>query len=126
VPHAASAQHSPNLKGQIDQRGHPKSQQCDAREVVDGSHSRDSTRQAADRSVERKRKLARERQSRRRRRLQLGRVCTRIESDDVDLSLALADEGLIDPRRDDDPDEIRRGLRRLVERWLARWRSRFA
>jgi hypothetical protein len=56
----------------------------------------------------------------------LGRVCTRIESDDVDLSLALADEGLIDPRRDDDPDEIRRGLRRLVERWLARWRSRFA
>jgi hypothetical protein len=103
VPHAASAKHSPNLKGQVDQRGHPKSQQCDAREAVDRSHSGDSTREPRKVSSDHKRRLARDRQRRRRRRLQLGRISTRIESDDVDLSLALADEDLIDPRRDDDP-----------------------
>jgi hypothetical protein len=53
VPHAASAKHSPNLKGRVDQRGHPKSQQCDAREVVDGCHSGDSTHQPRDCSSKR-------------------------------------------------------------------------
>jgi hypothetical protein len=52
VPHAASAQDPPNLKRQVDQSGHSKSQHCQAGEVVDGRHGRDSTREGVDCSAE--------------------------------------------------------------------------
>jgi hypothetical protein len=52
---------------------------------------------------ERKRRLAPDRQRRRRDRLKAGNVLTVIECNDVDLAVALATDGYIDPQKDNDP-----------------------
>jgi hypothetical protein len=64
--------------------------------------------------------MAKERQRRRRARIRAGRRLLPIEVDDVNLGVALAAEGVIDPMRDDDPEELKEGLQRVIERWLSR------
>jgi hypothetical protein len=41
-----------------------------------------------------------------------------VEVDDIDLTERLAETGDLDPMLDDDPDEVRRAMNRMLERWL--------
>ena len=69
----------------------------------------------------RKRELARERMRRWRERVANGRCLLQFEFDDLTLAQTLAATGDIDPMRDDDPEELRNGLQRLLDRLFSRY-----
>jgi hypothetical protein len=66
---------------------------------------------------ERKRRLARERQQRRRDRIKAGKKLHVVEIDDVNVTEALSAQGDLDPQRDDDAGEVRAALERAIARW---------
>jgi hypothetical protein len=72
-------------------------------------------------TTERQRELSRERMRRYRERIRGGRRAVTVELDNLTLGQTLAATGDIDPMRDDDPEELRTGLQRLLERLFARY-----
>ena len=70
--------------------------------------------------AERNKRLARERQHRRRERLKHGKRLVTVEIDDVDVAVALAAEGDLDPMRDDDADAMREAIERTIARLCSR------
>ena len=68
-----------------------------------------------------KRAQAAERQRRYRARRKAGLIVVpRVEVGDADFCVALADEGLLDPQCDDDPEAVRAAFRALISRWVGR------
>ena len=65
---------------------------------------------------ERQRELARERKRRWKERLRAGLRLIPLEFDDLKLGEMLAATGDIDPKRDDDPKELKKGLQSLLTR----------
>ena len=70
--------------------------------------------------AERNKRLARERQRRRRERVKTGKRLVTVEIDEVDVAVALAAEGDLDPMRDDDADAMREAIERTIARLCSR------
>ena len=64
---------------------------------------------------------ARERMRRYRERIRAGRRRVTTEHNDLALGRMLAETGDVDPMRDDDPEELRNRLQRLLDRLLDRY-----
>jgi hypothetical protein len=68
--------------------------------------------------AERRKRLARERQRRRRDRIKRGKRLILVEVDDLDACETLASSGDLDPMLDDDNLAVRAALERALRRWF--------
>jgi hypothetical protein len=74
----------------------------------------------AEEPADRKRRLARDRQRRRRERIRDGRQLLTIEVDDISLADALVETGDLAQWDQDDPERIALALSEAISGWLAR------